>query len=141
MALQVKLIFEHSTFEAIAINSAIVIRDKDLVTVKNLELVTVPRSAPVKKLLEEISLQYPIEQQHIDLLTSAVGYYGTYNETSRRLCRSLYLAARPSRRRGEVQRRMGYGISTMSILRTRIVETTWGILQVILNEGLQCNKT
>lgn len=142
ISLQVKLIFEHSTLEDLSAKTIHMCATTPP-AIEPLKLISTAGSTPMAELLEEISSQYAIQKETVEdmypcsplqsgIMALTMKEPGAY---SARCIIPLDVAVDESR----LTEAWCAAYQKCPILRTRIVETNLGTLQVVLREDLEWN--
>lgn len=144
ISLQVKLVFEHSTLEALSAQ-ALPVCAMALPATEPMELVSVAGSTnSLAELLDEISSQYPIQKEHIeDIYTCSPLQSGIMALTMKQPGAYAARCILPLETSVDEDRLMEAWCAAHQqcpILRSRIVETNLGTLQVVLREQLEWKR-
>lgn len=144
ISLQVKLVFEHSTLEALSAQ-ALPMCTTSLPATVPMELVSVAGSTnSLAELLDEISSQYSIQKEHIEDVYSCSPLQSgimalTMKQPGAYAARCI-LPLDTSVEEGRLMEAWCAAHQQCPILRTRVVETNLGTLQVVLREQLEWNR-
>lgn len=144
ISLQVKLIFEHSTLEALSAQ-ALPMCATALPATEPMELVSAAGSTDsLAELLDEISSQYSIQKEDIeDIYTCSPLQSGIMALTMKQpgaYAARCILPLDTSVDEGRLMEAWCTAHQQCPILRTRVVETNLGTLQVVLREQLEWNR-